>query len=114
MVFNYRWRTVHDSPESSCQKVDAMNTELSFCTRRSFLGGLAVGAMALTPGAFAEELARTAAQTEGPFYPDKLPLDTDNDLIVVNDALTPAVGTIAHVTGRILDTHGDPIRNALI
>ena len=84
-------------------------------TRRNFLGGLAVGAMAFTaPGAFAEELIRTPAQTEGPFYPDKLPLDTDNDLIILNDALTPAVGTIAHVSGRILDARGEPIRNALV
>src|SRR5262245_4217995 len=92
-----------------------MNTELSLCTRRGFLGGMAAGALAFSaPGAFAEELVRTAAQTEGPFYPDKLPLDTDNDLIVVNEGLTSAVGTIAHVTGRILDAHGDPVKNALV
>jgi protocatechuate 3,4-dioxygenase beta subunit len=92
-----------------------MNSNSSSCTRRGFLGGLAVGAFAFAaPGAFAEELLRTAAQTEGPFYPDKLPLDTDNDLIIVNDTLTPAVGTIAHVSGKVLDTHGDPIRNALV
>src|SRR5262249_7310881 len=46
--------------------------------------------------------------------PNKLPLDTDNDLIIVNDQLTPAVGEITHLSGRILDTHGDPIRNALV
>ncbi|HYV27675.1 MAG TPA: intradiol ring-cleavage dioxygenase, partial [Candidatus Eisenbacteria bacterium] len=55
------------------------------------------------PGAFAEELMRTPRQTEGPFYPDKLPLDTDNDLILVNDSITPAVGEITHLSGRILD-----------
>lgn len=83
--------------------------------RRGFLGGLAVGAAALwTPGAWADELTRTPKQTEGPFYPSKLPLDTDNDLIVVNDSLSPAVGTIAHVTGRILGPSGSPIRNALV
>ncbi|MEO8272274.1 MAG: intradiol ring-cleavage dioxygenase, partial [Aureliella sp.] len=41
---------------------------------------------------FADELLATAALTEGPFYPDQLPLDTDNDLIILNDAITPAVG----------------------
>ena len=46
------------------------------------------------PGAFAEELMKTAAQGEGPFYPDRLPLDTDNDLILINDAITPAVGRV--------------------
>jgi protocatechuate 3,4-dioxygenase, beta subunit len=86
--------------------------------RRFFLGSMAAGAAAsayfTVSGAFADELVRTPRQTEGPFYPDKLPLDTDNDLIVVNDNLTPAVGQITHLSGRILDQKGDPIRNALV
>lgn len=68
----------------------------------------------VVPGAFADELVKTPKQTEGPFYPDKLPLDTDNDLIRINEETTPAVGTIAHVTGRILSPTGEPIRNALV
>jgi protocatechuate 3,4-dioxygenase beta subunit len=52
--------------------------------------------------------------TEGPFYPDKLPLDTDNDLIVLNDSITPAVGEVTHLGGKILDSRGDPIRNATV
>jgi protocatechuate 3,4-dioxygenase, beta subunit len=66
------------------------------------------------PGALAEQLVLTPKQTEGPFYPVKLPLDTDNDLIVVNDSLTAAVGEITHLSGRILDSKGDPIRNVLV
>lgn len=81
--------------------------------RRQFLQGLAAGACALyTPGVFAEELTRTPRQTEGPFYPDKLPLDTDNDLLIVNDAINPAVGTITHLSGRVLSASGEPVRNA--
>ncbi len=92
-----------------------MITSPTQCDRRRFLGGLALGAMAFTaPGAFAEELLRTPLQTEGPFYPDKLPLDTDNDLIILNDALTPAVGTITHLGGKILDARGNPVRNAVV
>src|SRR3954463_9168978 len=84
--------------------------------RRRFFSQLGLGGLALwaVPGAFAEELIRTPRQTEGPFYPDHLPLDTDNDLIIVNDATTPAVGEITHLTGRILDASGEPIRNALV
>jgi protocatechuate 3,4-dioxygenase beta subunit len=83
--------------------------------RRRFLTTLTCGAAALwTRGAFAEELVRTPPQTEGPFYPDKLPLDTDNDLLVINDTITPAVGEVTHLTGRILDAKGDPVRNALV
>jgi len=65
-------------------------------------------------GAFAEELTRTATVEEGPFYPRKLPLDTDNDLLIVNDSITPAVGEITEISGRLLDSGGSPLRNALI
>jgi protocatechuate 3,4-dioxygenase, beta subunit len=84
-------------------------------TRRMVLGGIALGALALAaPGAFADELVRTPAQTEGPFYPDKLPLDTDNDLLIINEGISPAVGDITHLTGRVLDARGNPIRNAIV
>lgn len=94
-----------------------MNRPMSRRGRRAFLGTLALGAAGAalaTPGAFADELVKTPPQTEGPFYPDKLPLDTDNDLIIVNDRITPAVGEVTHLGGRILDAKGDPIRNALV
>ncbi len=83
--------------------------------RRGFVRGLAFGAAAFAaPGAFAEALTLTPAATEGPFYPDHLPLDTDNDLIIINDALTSAVGEITHLGGRILDADGAPLRNAVV
>jgi protocatechuate 3,4-dioxygenase, beta subunit len=89
-------------------------THLSF-DRRRFLYGCAFSLASFAiPGAFANELIRTPAQTEGPFYPDHLPLDTDNDLIVLNDALTPAVGEVTYVSGRILDGRGDPVRGAVV
>jgi protocatechuate 3,4-dioxygenase beta subunit len=83
--------------------------------RRVFLSTLTLGAAAFTTrGLFADELVRTPKQTEGPFYPDRLPLDTDNDLLIVNDTITPAVGEVTYLTGRILDSKGDPVRNALV
>ena len=84
-------------------------------TRRHFLRAAGLGAVLFTaPGAFAEALVRTPAQTEGPFYPDKLPLDTDNDLLILNDTITPGVGEVTWLNGRILDARGEPIRNALV
>lgn len=84
-------------------------------SRRGFLRRLSLGAaLFAAPGAFAGELLRTPRLTEGPFYPDKLPLDTDNDLLIVNNALTPAVGEVTWVSGRILDSRGDPVRNATV
>src|SRR6478752_7856321 len=81
-------------------------------TRRKIIGTMALAFTA--PGAFAEQLALTPKQTEGPFYPDHLPLDTDNDLLVVNDGITSAIGEITHLSGRLLDAKGDPIRNAVV
>jgi protocatechuate 3,4-dioxygenase beta subunit len=92
-----------------------MNSILLPPSRRAFLGTCALGVAAFSVrGAFADELTRTPRQTEGPFYPNKLPLDTDNDLIIVNDSITPAVGEVTHLSGRVLDAKGSPIRNALV
>jgi protocatechuate 3,4-dioxygenase, beta subunit len=84
-------------------------------TRRQFARYLSFGAaMLATSGAFAEELMKTPGMTEGPFYPDKLPLDTDNDLLIINQGITAAVGEITHLAGRILNEQGEPIRNAFV
>lgn len=85
-------------------------------TRRRFLrnAGLAAGFFTV-PGAFAEELLRqTPWVTQGPLYPDNLPLDRDNDLIIISNSITPATGEITHLSGRLLDPHGQPIKQAVI
>ncbi|HZS05641.1 MAG TPA: protocatechuate 3,4-dioxygenase [Blastocatellia bacterium] len=95
-----------------------MNINDLFRTRRNFLGGITAGTLGaaalMKPGVFADHLAQTPRQTEGPFYPDRMPLDTDNDLLVINDSITPAVGEVTYLSGRILDRHGEPIRNAVV
>ncbi len=84
-------------------------------SRRKFLGALAAGSVWWTTrGAFADQLASTPLQTEGPFFPDHLPLDTDNDLLLLNDSLTPAVGEITHLTGKLLDATGEPLKGAVV
>jgi protocatechuate 3,4-dioxygenase beta subunit len=65
-------------------------------------------------GLFAEALTFTPRTTAGPYYPDKLPLDQDNDLIRVTNDITPAVGTITNLSGRVLDKDGKPVKNALV
>src|SRR5687768_13829716 len=83
-------------------------------TRRQFIRGATLAAAALgARGAFAQALA-TAVTGDGPYYPDRLPLDTDNDLLILNDGLTRAVGEIAHFTGRLFAASGAPVRNAFI
>lgn len=81
--------------------------------RRAFIGA-AVLAVHSPPLRGADDRVPTPPFTEGPFYPTKLPVDTDNDLVLINKADGRALGTIAHVSGRILDKKGQPIRNAVI
>lgn len=93
-----------------------MNERLR-CTRRRILqttlsiGGLA--AAGALPRAFAG-LPETPMQTMGPFYPITRPLDTDADLTMLPGHLERAHGTIVHLSGRVLDTDGRPVRNAKI
>jgi len=92
-----------------------MNSSFQHSSRRKFLSSVALSSAAFAiPGAFAEELTRTASVEEGPFYPTKLPLDTDNDLLIINDSITPAIGEVTHLSGRLLDSRGAPLKNALI
>lgn len=89
--------------------------------RRTFLERTAragaLGAVALwTPGVLADELTATldSRVLDGPFYPDVMPLDTDNDLLIINDEITPAVGEITHLYGTVTTTSGTPLRNAFV
>jgi len=86
------------------------------CHRRQFIQRALLGSAALftAPGAFAEQLSLTPYQTEGPFYPNELPLDTDNDLIRINDSITPAVGQVSHVHGQVFDKNGEPASGAVV
>ena len=88
---------------------------MNFSPRRTFLrDSISFAPLFCLPGLMAESLSLTPRQTEGPFYPDKMPLDTDNDLIILNNSLTPAVGTVAYLTGVVTDIKGKPLRNTLV
>lgn len=105
-----------------------MTTHLNKAARRQFLrtsilaaGGLGASRALIAPhelheanGQFAEHLALTPQQTAGPFYPNPLPLSTDNDLVILSDALTPAVGEITHLQGQVLGATGAPIQGATV
>lgn len=96
-------------------------------TRRHFLERLTAAALSfplleifteeqfrfIESGEYWHELVLTPRQTEGPFYPDKLPLDTDNDLLILGKG-NRAAGQITHLHGKILHENGAPIKNAVI
>jgi len=84
--------------------------------RRRLLTGMAAAAAAgvLSPLSAAAALLPTPPQTEGPFYPLTLPLDSDNDLVRVAGQAVSAAGTIAHVGGRVLDANGRAVSGARV
>ena len=81
--------------------------------RRNLLLG-ALGAATLAPSGALAALSPTPRQSRGPFYPDRLPLDRDNDLVRVEGREGLARGEITHLTGRVLDRSGKPLPGALV
>ena len=55
----------------------------------------------------------TPSQTEGPFYPVRLPKDSDYDLLR-NGTLDYAAGQAAWVQGNVTDTDGKPVAGAQV
>jgi protocatechuate 3,4-dioxygenase beta subunit len=85
--------------------------------RRRFFKSMAVASAGFTlSGYLAEALTATPSTTQGPYYPlaDDIALDKDNDLVQLGDNLTAAAGIVTYITGRVLDTNGNPIKNALV
>jgi protocatechuate 3,4-dioxygenase beta subunit len=78
------------------------------------LQAAASGLVLLLPGASASVAAPTPAQPRGPFYPDRLPLDKDNDLVRVEGRDDLASGEITNLWGSVLDVNGRPVEGALI
>lgn len=74
----------------------------------AFAGGM-VPAFGQTPA-----LRATAEDALGPFYPLTIPADVDFDLTVIAGKPGRALGQLLYVDGRVLNTRGEPVANAVI
>src|SRR5262245_41943381 len=85
--------------------------------RRRFFKSMALASAGFTlPGYLAEALTISPTVTQGPYYPlaSNIPLDKDNDLVQLNDHLTMAAGIPTYISGRVVDSRGNPIGGALV
>ena len=78
-----------------------------------WLGATALSPLAMTP-ALAAGRPPTPRMTEGPFYPNTFPSDTDADLTRVAGRAHVAEGTVLDVSGRVLDRSGRPRAGAKV
>ena len=97
-------------PSGDLRRSSAMTNDPALhLDRRSLVIKAAVVSACLIPrGLTAAELVPRPGQTEGPFYPIEFPPDMDNDLVKVTGQATQAVGQVIHISGRVLDTRGQP------
>ena len=97
-----------------------MNSRKDAYSRREMLEmAAALGCLAITHplrSVFAQEVKRqlTPEQIMGPFYPITRPLDHDMDLTVIKGKRGHAQGKVIHLTGRVLNSQGEPVRGAKI
>jgi len=97
-----------------------MNYRKDAYSRREMLEmAAAFGCLAITNplrSVFAQEVKRqlTPEQVMGPFYPIIRPLDHDMDLTVIKGKPGHAQGKLIHLTGRVLNSKGEPVRGAKV
>lgn len=94
-----------------------MSQKIDGTRRRVIRAGLSAVGLALVGVPIsieAAQLLRTPRQSRGPFYPTRLPLERDNDLVAVAGRANRAKGEIANVIGRLLDERGRPVPSARV
>ena len=84
-------------------------------TRRAFAGGLVGAALVAGSRALGQSgMLPTPESSMGPFYPISHPAEDDADIVRLRGHSRQAQGQVIQVSGRLLDRHGNPIRNGRI
>ncbi len=96
------------------QKRKRMSDKSFISRRRVLASGLSLAFLSVVNPAASAKLILTPRQTAGPFYPDKIPIDSDADLVNIKGRQKPAAGQIIHIFGRVLDEDGRPVQGARV
>ena len=78
------------------------------------LSGLTISGAASSLFAQDVKYRRTPNEVLGPFYPVVKPLDQDADLTIIAGGQERAQGKVIHLTGRVLNTKGEPVQGARV
>ncbi len=82
-------------------------------SRRNLVTGAGAGILAAGVAGAANALTVTPAQTPGPFFPDRLPGDSDFDLVQINGGQA-AAGEVIEIQGRVLGADGRALPGAVV
>jgi protocatechuate 3,4-dioxygenase beta subunit len=96
-----------------------MSEEQRFSRRAVLKISLAMGGVLMTGpqnlvSAASARLTPTSEQAMGPFYPVVKPVDQDSDLTVIQGKAGRAQGQVIYVQGRVTDSKGNPVAEALV
>jgi protocatechuate 3,4-dioxygenase beta subunit len=88
----------------------------STLSRRRFAGAALTAAGLVAAGGIARAAApaQTAGGPIGPFYPVIRPGDDDFDMTMIKGNSARALGRVIEVTGRVLDSKGNPVSGAVL
>jgi protocatechuate 3,4-dioxygenase beta subunit len=78
------------------------------------MGGLAASSLLPDLSLARAPLRPTPMQSAGPFYPEELPADSDNDLVKVHGQEDYALGDMAELSGQVVDITGKPVMGARV
>ncbi|BBM86936.1 protocatechuate 3,4-dioxygenase [Candidatus Uabimicrobium amorphum] len=82
-------------------------------SRRKALG-LSIGFFAGLFSTLKADCETTVSQTEGPFYPQDLSQEKDNDLTRIKGSTQQATGNIVYIFGSVRDENCQPIPKAIV
>jgi len=85
-------------------------------SRRKFINvSAAAAATTLLPTtAISKTNKPTSKQAEGPFFPKHQQIDKNADMTQVGDLDGYAEGDVINITGKVLDTDGNPVKGAVL
>lgn len=99
---------IHDRKGPAAPAVTARRAALRW------LGVLPIGWLVQPGRACALEMTATPEQAEGPFYPRRIPADSDSDLVSVRGRNGQAKGIILELEGVVLSTRGEALAGARV